>query len=69
MISVIEQFLSLSTGDQLIYRLGRRLGILNLLRGIERPEKRERIQEVIDRNGIDEHNIDSICDELMKRFI
>ncbi len=69
MISVIEKFLGLSEEDQMIFRAGRRMGTLALLKGLENNEKKEAVKMMIRTGNINKDNIDTVCDNLIKRFI
>lgn len=69
MIGVIDRFLELPEEDQHIYRIGRRTGIMALLRGLESPEKKEAVRKMMQTASITADNIDEVCDSLMKRFI
>lgn len=69
MIAVMEKFLNLSEEDQMIFRVGRRTGRLVLLESLEDEDKKNAVQGVIEQHGINQSNVDEICDNLMKRFI
>jgi len=68
-IEALEKFLSFNEEDQMIYRLGRRMGIMNRLFHVENESKRKRILEVIESNNINLENIDAVTDSLIKQFI
>ena len=69
MVAALEKFLSFSEEDQMIYRIGRRMGIMNRLFHIENESKRKRIMEIIEKNNINLGNIDAVTDSLIKQFI
>lgn len=69
MVDALEKFLSLGEEDQMIYRIGRRTGIMNRLFHIENESKRGRIKEIIEKNNITLENIDAVTDSLIKKFI
>ncbi len=69
MVSALEKFLSLGEEDQMIYRIGRRMGIMNKLFHVENESKRIRIKEIIEKNNINLGNIDAVTDSLIKQFI
>lgn len=69
MVAALEKFLSLGEEDQMIYRIGRRTGIMNRLFHIENESKRKRIKEIIENNNITLENIDAVTDSLIKKFI
>jgi radical SAM superfamily enzyme YgiQ (UPF0313 family) len=68
-IEALEKFLSFNEEDQMIYRIGRRMGIMNRLFHVENESKRKRILEVIESNNINLENIDAVTDSLIKQFI
>ena len=69
MTDVIETFLSLPEDEQIIFRTGRRTGIMALLKGLESDNKRRLVLDLIEKNGINSSNIDSVCDRLLQRYI
>jgi radical SAM superfamily enzyme YgiQ (UPF0313 family) len=69
MVLALEKFLSLREEDQMIYRVGRRMGIMNKLFHVENESKRRRIKEIIVKNNINLENIDVVTDNLIKQFI
>ncbi len=69
MTAVIRQFLDLAPEDQVIYQVGRRLGLFSRLADMERPNRRARAEQACQLYGIDADNVDQAIDELMKRFI
>lgn len=69
MTAVIRQFLDLAPEDQMIYQVGRRLGLFSRLADMDRPNRRARAEQACQLYGIDADNVDQAIDELMKRFI
>ena len=69
MTAVIRQFLDLAPEDQVIYQVGRRLGLFSRLADMDRPNRRARAEQACELYGIDAANVDQAIDELMKRFI
>ncbi len=69
MLAVIKRFLSLSDTEQMLYRIGRRTGVMNVTNDLVDPGRRKRVQQVIDQNGITAHNVDLVTDELIQRYI
>ncbi|MGD9330679.1 MAG: radical SAM protein [Desulfobacterales bacterium] len=69
MTAVIRRFLDLAPEDQVIYQVGRRLGLFSRLADMDRPKRRARAAQACQLYGIDAGNVDRTIDELMKRFI
>lgn len=69
MLSALKWYLDLSEGEQDVYRLGRRIGIMNAREDLNDEYARERVEEFIKEKKIGRSNIDQIVDELMNRFI
>lgn len=68
-IAVMEAFLELPKEEQMIFRFGRRTGVMLKLNDLSCFNKRKRVEQMMTINNIDESNIDTVCDDLMKRFI
>lgn len=68
-ISALEWFLGLTEEEQMIFRIGRRTGIMSLMKDLTRPDKRARVKKIIEHNNISTENVDEIVEGLMKRFI
>ena len=69
MLAAIRWFLDLSEEEQMIYRVGRRTGIIKNAAGLTDSSRRERAVRFMKENGIDASNIDAVIDEILKRFI
>ena len=69
LLAIIDQFLDLPEDTQNIYRLGRRLNVMNALRDLNNPILVDRVKQTMDKAGIDKTNIDDVCDQLMIRCI
>jgi hypothetical protein len=69
LISILNWYLNLSEDEKIIYRIGRRTGIINGMGDLSRNGKIQKVEAIIKRNNINKNNVDSIVDELMKRFI
>ena len=69
MTGVIHRFLALPPAEQLLFQLGRRLGLFVRLDDLQLPERRRRAEAAVARYAVNEENIDALLDELMKRFI
>ncbi len=69
LISIIDSFLELDVEKQLLYQLGKRMGIFQSLRDLEDLGKTAQVQVAFDNYGVTSENIDELTSELMKRFI
>jgi hypothetical protein len=69
MLAIIDRFLELPEESQNIFRLGRRLNVMNNLRDLNNPFLVDRVKQTMDKAGIDKTNIDDVCDQLMIRCI
>jgi len=69
MTRVIRDFLALPPEDQVLYQVGRRLGLFTRLADMAVPDRRERVAQACRQYGIHAGNVDATIEELMKRFI
>ena len=69
MTEVARTFLALAPEEQVLYQVGRRIGLFAGLRDLQDPARRARAQETCTRLGITAVNVDAVIDEMMKRFI
>lgn len=69
MIEIARRFLHLSEEDQMLYRVGRRIGLFSRLDDLDNLLLRQRVEETCTRLGICPDNVDAVIDEMMKRFI
>ena len=69
MVSLLHGFFALSESDQMIYVVGRRMGLYRGLGDLGNQEKRRHVENCCSRYGITPENLDDATDELMKRFI
>ena len=69
MTAVIRRFLALPVEEQLLYQVGRRMGLFARLDDLQLVEGRRRAADVCARYGVTPDNVDQVIDELMKRFI
>ncbi len=63
MLNVFSRFLALTSGEQVCYQVGRRLGIFGCLADMADSGRMERVKKVCRENHINEGNVDSIIDE------
>lgn len=69
MMTVIQNFLELSAEEQMLYQVGRRLGMFGQLADLEQIEKRQKVIFACEHYQVTAENVDEKIDELMKRFI
>jgi hypothetical protein len=69
MTGVIRRFFALPKEDQMLYQVGRRMGLFARLDDLQRPDRRHRAAAACAQFGITTDNIDTTITELMKRFI
>lgn len=69
MLAPLKKFLEMSPERQMLYQVGRRVGMLSRLGDLDSPQAVQKVQGVCDRLGITPDNADEMIDELMKRFI
>ena len=64
-----RKFLALPPAEQLLYRVGRRTGILSSLHDLEDPSLRAHAEQARLSHGVTPETIDAFTTEMMKRFI
>jgi hypothetical protein len=69
MVSILHTFLDMNSEQQILFRLGRRLGILETLDDVRDTRKLDRTRQIALNEGITAENIDRVIDRLMERFI
>jgi len=69
MVDIVSAFLAMSATDQMIYQVGRRMGMFRGTADMGDSERREQVEQICDRNNITPANVDAVIGELMKRFI
>ncbi len=69
MTGVIRRFLAMPIEEQLLYQVGRRMGLFARLDDLQRPERRQRAVAACAQFAITSENVDQAIDQLMKRFI
>ncbi len=68
-LNAIQRFLNMDTDTQIIYQLGRRMGIFLGMKDLDNPQKVSRVREIYESQAIGPENINDIVNELMQRFI
>ncbi len=69
MLSILREFLAMTPEQQLLFRLGRRLGFFDGLGDMNDERRLERTRQIALDQGITAQNIDLVVDSLMDRFI
>ena len=69
MIAAIDWYLNLSEEDKMIYRIGRRTGIIISRKAFGNEVLRLRTERIIKKEGINHDNIDMFTDQLISRYI
>jgi len=69
MIGMVLNFLDMPPSDQVIYQVGRRMGLFRGLGDMDDCGPRERVEHICSQNNISPDNVDAVIDEMMKRFI
>ncbi len=68
-LSILHSFRSMDSESQLLFRLGRRLGIFESIGDMKDVRKLDRARNIATNKGITTKNIDTLIDNLMERFI
>ncbi|NLT48792.1 MAG: radical SAM protein, partial [Clostridiales bacterium] len=68
-LSVLHGYLRLSEREQMLYRIGRRTGLMSSVHDLDNSSYRNHVEEIIQQYGIDNTNVDEFVDSLMNRFI
>jgi hypothetical protein len=69
MTAVIRDYLNLPPAEQVLFQVGRRMGVFGRLSDLAHPAHRRRAAQAVEAYGITPENADAVVDELMKRFI
>jgi hypothetical protein len=65
----IRAFLAMTPEAQVVYQVGRRLGLLSRLADMDIPARRQRAEQAVASYGIRPDNVDTVIEEIIKRFI
>ena len=68
-IGVIRKFLEMDPHQQMLYQVGRRVGLFSRLSDLNNSQLAAQAEETCRQHGIDPENVDEVINELMKRFI
>lgn len=69
MLAMLDAFLALPPREQMLFQVGRRMGAFHGLADLENPRRRAAAEEACHELGITPENVDTMIDEIMKRFI
>lgn len=69
MLAVLGWYLALSEEEQLLFRVGRRTGLVNSVKDFSNNRLRERILQICEQYDICAGNADAAIEKLMNRFI
>ena len=69
MINVVDQFLGLSPERKILYRMGRRMGLFRKLDDLNNSLELDRVKEACRLYNVTDDTIDSVIDQVMKRFV
>jgi hypothetical protein len=69
MLAVVRTFLELPADEQMLYQVGRRMGVFQHLADMHSPRRRSRVERTCREMGISPQNVDQLVDEIMQRFI
>jgi hypothetical protein len=69
MIGVLRTFLEMDPNQQCLFQVGRRFGVFRHLSDMDSSRRLNRVEQVCKENAITPENVDSVIDELMKRYI
>lgn len=69
MLSILQRFLDLDEEEQLLYRFGRRLAAFTSLDDLSDTRRRDKVHQIMTENNVTPKNIDSLIDQMMRRFM
>ena len=69
MIGIIDQFFELEPEKRILYQIGRRMGFFRGPDEMNNSPYLERVKQACDLYGVTPENVDSVIDDLMKRFV
>ncbi len=69
MIAIIDRFFELALEDRVLYQIGRRMGFFRGPEDMEDSPHLDRVKQACRYYGVTPVNVDSVIDELMKRFV
>ncbi len=69
LVGIVADFLALAPVEQMLYQVGRRMGVFRALSDLQDEAARRRVEAACAHAGISPENVDAAVDEMMKRFI
>ncbi|MCP3943637.1 MAG: radical SAM protein [Desulfobacteraceae bacterium] len=69
LIGIIDSFFELPRDLQVLYQVGRRMGFFKGPGDIEKSPHLAQVKQACDHYGVTSENVDTVIDELMKRFV
>lgn len=69
MLAKIDSFLNMAPRDRVLYQVGRRMGMFREPSDMNEADLVSRVEEMCQSNGINEDNVDSMIQGIMKRFV
>ena len=69
MISALNWYLALAEKDQILFRVGRRTGLMNSIGDFGKSGLQETVTQICEQNDIHSGNVDNIVKKLMNRFV
>jgi hypothetical protein len=69
MIAIIDRFFDLAPRQRVLYQIGRRMGFFRGPDDMAGSPHLERVKQACDQYGVTPENVDTVIDELMKRFV
>jgi len=69
MIGIIDRFFALEPEKMVLYQIGRRMGFFRGPDEMDGSPYLAQIKQTCDHYGVTSENVDSVIDDLMKRFV
>ena len=69
LLSILDSFLDMEPEQQVLYQVGRRMGLFRGPDDMNDTNLLNQVKETCQANGIDTSNVDTVIDDLMKRFV
>jgi radical SAM superfamily enzyme YgiQ (UPF0313 family) len=69
MVGMVASFLEMPPAEQMIYQVGRRMGLFRGIGDVADGDRRHHVEAACVKAGITPDNVDAAIDEMMKRFI
>lgn len=69
MVGMVASFLNMQPVEQMIYQVGRRMGLFRGTCDLAESDRRQHVEAACISAGISPDNVDAAIDEMMKRFI